>query len=82
MKLEILSPEKFIYTGEVDLVQMPGEMGSFEILQNHAPLVALLEKGKVKVIDSERNMFFVDIDGGMVHVKDDHITILTGETAV
>lgn len=80
MKLEILSPEKFLYTGEVALVQMPGEMGSFEILQNHAPLVALLEKGKVKIIDSDRNMFFMEIAGGMVHVKDNHITILTSET--
>lgn len=77
MVLQVISPVKQIYQGEVDLVQMPGQMGSFEILQNHAPLVALLEAGKVKVIDSERNMFFIEINGGLVKVKDNHITILT-----
>lgn len=76
MWLEIISPEKIIYEGEIALVQMPGEMGSFEIMNNHAPLVSLLEKGRVKVIDTSRNMFFVDISSGVVKVKDNQIIIL------
>lgn len=76
MWLEIISPEKTIYEGDIALVQMPGEMGSFEIMNNHAPLISLLEKGRVKVIDTNRNMFFVDISRGVVRVKDNQITIL------
>lgn len=77
MHLEIVSHEKRIYEGEVALVQLPGAMGSFEILKNHAPLVAVLEEGKVKIIDSDRNLFYVDIPGGVVHVEDNRITVMT-----
>jgi len=76
MLLEILSPEELIYKGEVALVQMPGEKGSFEVLVNHAPLVALLESGKIKIIDSSRNLSYIAISGGMVKVKDNQITVL------
>jgi len=76
MLLEILSPEELIYKGEVALVQMPGEKGSFEVLVNHAPLVALLESGKIKIIDSSRNLSYMTISGGMVKVKDNQITVL------
>ena len=78
MQLEIVSHEKRVYEGEVALVQLPGAMGSFEILKNHAPLVAVLEKGKVKIIDNERNMFYVDIPGGVVQVEENRITVMTG----
>lgn len=76
MLLEILSPEELIYKGEVALVQMPGEKGSFEVLVNHAPLVALLESGKIKIIDSSRNLSYITISGGMVKVKNNQITVL------
>jgi F-type H+-transporting ATPase subunit epsilon len=78
MKLKVVSPEKTIYSGEADLVQLPGKMGSFEILKNHAPLVAILEKGRMKVIDSDRNTHFIPIEGGVVKVNKNVITVLTG----
>ena len=79
MQLEISSPEKRIYEGEVALVQLPGSMGSFEILTNHAPLIAILEEGKIKVIDSERNLFYIEIPGGVVQVEKNRITVLTSK---
>lgn len=79
MKLKVVSPEKTIYSGEADLVQLPGKMGSFEILKNHAPLVAILEKGRMKVIDTDRNTHFIPIDGGVVKVDSNVITVLTGK---
>lgn len=79
MQLEITSPEKRIYEGEVALVQLPGAMGSFEILKNHAPLVAILENGRVKIIDSERNLFYIEIPGGVVQVEENRITVLTSK---
>ncbi len=77
MFLKVVSPERILYQGEVGLVQMPGEMGSFEVLQNHAPIVALLGSGKMKIIDSKRNTIFISIPGGVVHVRNNTITIIT-----
>lgn len=77
MFLEVISPDKVLYKGEVSLVQMPGAMGSFEVLENHAHLVALLDAGRTKVIDELRNTIYLTLEAGVVYVKDNHITILT-----
>ncbi len=77
MHLEIISPEKSIYEGDVVLVQLPGKMGSFEILNNHAPIIALLDKGNLKIIDSDRNKININIDKGVVEVFDNNILILS-----
>lgn len=49
MYLEIITPENQIFQGEVDAVQLPGTDGLFQILKNHAPIIATLTSGKVKV---------------------------------
>lgn len=77
MFLKVLSPEKLIYEGMVVLVQLPGSMGSFQVLHNHAPLIARIDKGKLKIIDDMRNKFFLDINSGIVEVKDNDIIVLT-----
>ncbi len=77
MFLEIISPEKTIYSGNIVLVQLPGkELGSFEILNNHAPIMALLDKGKAKIIDENRKLFYLDLDEGIVEAKNNKIKIL------
>jgi F-type H+-transporting ATPase subunit epsilon len=50
MNLEILTPEKKLFSGEVYGVQMPGISGSFEVLEKHAPLVSALRAGRIKVL--------------------------------
>jgi len=50
MNLEIITPDKTIFKGETDLVQLPGIDGSFEILNNHAALISALSKGVVKIM--------------------------------
>lgn len=77
MYLEVITPSEIVYQGEVSLVQMPGKMGSFEVLHNHAPIAALLESGKMKIIDALRNITFLTVSRGLVHVKNNHITIVT-----
>ncbi len=77
MHLKVITPETVVYEGEVSLVQMPGEMGSFEVLHNHAPIVAKLDKGKLKIIDMLRNTIYIDISSGLVHVKNNRIKIVT-----
>ena len=50
MYLEIISPEKTLFKGEVDSILFPGKYGDFQVLNNHAPIVSTLTKGKVKIL--------------------------------
>lgn len=79
MTLKIISPQKFIYQGEIVLIQLPGTMGSFEILNNHAPMIARIDKGKAKIIDERRNKFSLDLNPGLVEVNNNEIVVLTEE---
>lgn len=76
MKVEIRTPDKSVFTGEATLVQLPGIDGLFEILGHHAPLVAALQKGKVKIQDKETDPQFFEINGGVAEVLHDHILVL------
>ncbi|HPG11212.1 MAG TPA: ATP synthase F1 subunit epsilon [Chitinophagaceae bacterium] len=77
MNLEILTPEKKLFSGEVYGVQMPGITGSFEVLEKHAPLVSALKAGRVKVLkDKQNHAAFFDIQGGFVEVINNKITLL------
>ncbi|MFH0759417.1 MAG: ATP synthase F1 subunit epsilon [Bacteroidota bacterium] len=80
MLLEIIAPDKALYSGEVDLVQVPGSKGSFEILVNHAPIISTLEQGKIKIVDTKGATFFFDVDGGVIEAKNNKIIVLA-ETA-
>ena len=75
-KAQILTPEGTLFEGNVTGVQMPGELGSFEVKFNHAPLVSTLEKGSVLVrIDKSDDKSF-DITGGFVEVNQNNLTLL------
>ncbi len=76
MKVEILTPDKKLYSGEADLVKVPGSKGSFEILTKHAPIISTLEKGQIKIIEKDNKPVFFDISGGVVEVHKNIITIL------
>ena len=76
MHLEIVTPEKSLYSGEVDLVQLPGKNGSFEILKNHAPIVSTLEKGTIKLKSVEGDEIFFEVNGGVVECKKNMISVL------
>ncbi len=84
MTLEILTPEKKLYNGEVYGVQMPGISGSFEVLDKHAPLISALKAGRVKVLKNKTNdVEFFDIKGGFVEVLNNKVTLLAeGATSV
>jgi len=76
MLLEIITPDKTVYSGQVKLVQLPGSKGTFEILNNHAPIISTLNKGKIKVEEESGNELFFDVDGGVVENKDNKIIVL------
>ncbi len=76
MKLEIITPEKTLYEGEVSLVQLPGIDGSFEILNNHAPLISVLREGKIKVRDEHEKLQYFEIKGGVIEVLKNKVLVL------
>ena len=76
MQLEIIAPDQNLYSGEVDLVQVPGSKGSFEILKNHAPIISTLEEGRIKIVDIKGGVRFFEVNGGVVEVKNNKIIVL------
>ena len=83
MLLEVLTPERKLYSGEVYGVQLPGIDGSFEVLNNHAPLIAALGKGKMKVLKDKSQNEFYNIEGGFVEVLRNKATVLVeGASAI
>jgi len=80
MLLEIIAPDKNLYSGEVDLIQVPGSKGSFEILRNHAPIISTLDKGQIRIVDQKGATQFFEVDGGVLEAKNNKIIVLA-ETA-
>lgn len=78
MKLEILTPEKKLYSGDVFGVQMPGINGMFEVLEKHAPMVAALKGGNLKVLQdkSMNNTTNYSIQAGFVEILQNKVTVL------
>ncbi len=76
MKLDITTPDKQLFSGEVSLVQLPGINGLFEVLENHAPLVAALKKGKIKLLYNGDITEYYDINGGTVEVLNNNVLVL------
>ena len=76
MTLEILTPEKKIFSGEVYGVQLPGIDGSFEVLEKHAPLVSDLKAGKLKILKDKTATSHYTILGGFVEVLNNKTTVL------
>ena len=76
MKLEIITPEKNIFEGEVNSVKLPGTNGEFEILNNHAPIVSTLSNGQIRIVNSENKTEKFSINGGVIEMKNNKIIIL------
>lgn len=76
MKLEIITPDTTIFSGEVQLVQLPGLDGLFEILNMHAPMIAALGKGRIKIMDEDKKLQYFEIKGGMLEVLNNRVLVL------
>jgi F-type H+-transporting ATPase subunit epsilon len=76
MILEILTPEKKLYSGEVYGVQLPGTNGLFEVLDKHAPMVSALGKGNVKILVDKKETSSYTIQSGFVEVLNNKATVL------
>jgi F-type H+-transporting ATPase subunit epsilon len=76
MTLEILTPEKKIFSGEVYGVQLPGITGLFEVLDKHAPIVSALKNGKLKILKDKTTTSSYTIQSGFVEVLNNKTTVL------
>ena len=75
MEVEIISPSDTLYKGEATSVTVPSKMGPFTLLEHHAPIVAILEAGKVSLTDANGVQKEFDIKGGFTENHDNHLTI-------
>ncbi|MDO6674232.1 F-type H+-transporting ATPase subunit epsilon [Tenacibaculum gallaicum] len=72
MFLEIVTPEAILFSSEVDSVVVPGVNGEFQILNNHAPVVSILNEGKVKVhVHTQDHLVFDDLHGSIERLPED-----------
>ncbi|MCK5820772.1 MAG: ATP synthase F1 subunit epsilon [Bacteroidales bacterium] len=76
MYLEIVTPEKKLFAGDIKLIRLPGSKGSFEILDQHAPIISTLEKGQIKVIDENGSELFFEVKRGVAECVDNNVIVL------
>jgi len=76
MHLEILTPEKKVFEGEVSLATFPGSDGSFQVMDNHAPLISLLKEGVVEYKSAKESSQKIMITGGVVEVLKNKVILL------
>jgi len=65
-----------VFEGDVQSVQLPGTEGSFQILDNHAPVVSTLKKGNLVLVDTNNESKEIEVNGGVVEVNSNHIIVL------
>ncbi|MBQ0016597.1 MAG: F0F1 ATP synthase subunit epsilon [Bacteroidales bacterium] len=76
MKVTITKPDGSVYDGEARLIQLPGCDGQFEMLENHAPIIAALTKGTIRLIGSDDSQQLFEIRGGVLKSERNSVTIL------
>lgn len=74
MNLTIVSPEETVYQGEAQSITLPGTLGAFEVLDNHAPLISSLQRGKI-IIKSQDGEKDIEIRSGFVEVVNNEVSI-------
>ena len=76
MQLQIITPDKNVFDGQVNLVQLPGSEGSFELLDNHAPIIATLGTGAIKVQTGKNEFKYFKISGGVLEAQSNNVIVL------
>src|SRR3989339_453008 len=77
LDLEIISPEKKVYSGTVKLVTIPGTKGNFQVLYNHAPLISTFEIGIIELSLSDNSTLVFTTSGGSAEILDNKVLILS-----
>ena len=77
--VELITPEGVAYSGDAEMLVVPGASGELGILANHAPLVSLLRPGETRVTTAEGDVRRYATDDGYLHVRKNHALVLVGE---
>jgi F-type H+-transporting ATPase subunit epsilon len=76
MKIEIITPDRKVYEGDIRSIRVPGKKGSFQVLKDHAPIISTLENGPVIMVDQAGTETRYEINGGVIEVKTNRIILL------
>ncbi|HEX2934258.1 MAG TPA: ATP synthase F1 subunit epsilon [Bacteroidales bacterium] len=76
MYLEVLTPGKTVFSGDIKLIKVPGSDGAFEVMNNHAPIISSLQEGNVKIIPEDGEVLNIGIKGGVIQVLKNQIIVL------
>ncbi len=76
MKIEIITPDRKVYDGEIKSVRVPGKKGSFQVLKDHAPIISTLEQGPVIIVDADGKEIIYEVSGGVIEVRMNKIILL------
>ncbi|QQS38037.1 MAG: F0F1 ATP synthase subunit epsilon [Ignavibacteriales bacterium] len=76
LNLEIITPSKSVFTGEIKSITIPGTSGSFQVLANHAPLISTFEIGEIKIEDVQSRKLSYSTAGGTVEISNNKVLVL------
>lgn len=76
MNIDIITPEKKLFSGDIKSVKLPGTDGEFTILNNHAPIISTLTAGEIHVIEETDNKLNFHINGGVIEMQENKIIVL------
>jgi F-type H+-transporting ATPase subunit epsilon len=74
--IEIITPDRTVYEGEVKTVRIPGRKGSFQVLSDHAPIVSTLDRGPITIVGMDDSETTYEADGGVVELQENKIILL------
>jgi F-type H+-transporting ATPase subunit epsilon len=75
MTLDIITPDRKVFSGEATSITFPGSEGQFQVLNDHAPLVSTLDRGPI-VVQSASGQQVFNVDGGVVEVLQNNVLVL------
>ena len=76
MKVEIITPDYKVFEGDIKSIRVPGKKGSFQVLNDHAPIISTLENGPVIIVDMTGKETIFEIHGGVIEVRMNKIILL------
>jgi len=76
MQIEIITPDKKLFSGNAISVQFPGTDGSFGVQNNHAAMISTLKKGQIKLTTEQNTLEVFEVNGGVVEILANKIIVL------
>ena len=81
IRVDVVSAEKSIFSGDASFVALPGESGELGILHGHTPLITRIRPGSVRIEKADGDEEFIFVAGGYLEIQPDHVTVLA-DTAI